>query len=187
MPKKDCIITPKELLDDLKRISSINNIRVLILYLDLYIEYFINAIYEKKIKNKIKKCDTCDRYIETKFKDKVDKLSNIGLIKKEHKHDEVIKIIYDLRCKLMHNLKPDIKSLENLIEKHRPDIQEKFPSVSVYWGKTDPWIKAQIMAFPAVTALYQEYENICGRHSDYTIRFLINPQATIVQMNLIKI
>ena len=178
-------ITPNELLNDLKRISSTNDVRILILYLDLYMEYFVNAIYKKKIKNETEKCNTCSRYIEIKFKDKVDKLSDIGLIKKEHKHDEVIKIIYDLRCKLIHNLQPDFRWLKRKVQEHKPDIQERIPLISKYWDKTDPWIKIQLMAFPSVTALYQEHEKVCGRDPKYTIRFLINPEATMVKMEII--
>lgn len=187
IPKEDCIITPNELLLDLKRISSIGDVRILILYLDLYIEYFVNAIYRIKVKDEIRKCNTCGKYIETKFKDKINKLSDIGFIKKEHKHDEIIKIIYDLRCRLIHNLRPDINLLEREIQKHKPDIQETMPLMSKYWEKVDPWIKIQLMAFPPITALYQEYEKVCERHPEYTIRFLINPEATMVQMDLIKI
>jgi len=187
MFKENCIITPKELMDDLIKISSINDVRILILYLDLYIEYFINAIYKKKAKDKIQKCNTCGRYIETKFKDKVDKLTDVGFIKKEHKHYEIIKIIYELRCKLIHDLRPDTELLERKIQEHKPDIQETIPLMNKYWENVNPWIKIQLMAFPSVTRLYQEYEKVCGRHPEYTIRFLINPEATIVQMELIKI
>lgn len=179
-------VRPLDLSNDLKRINSLEDSRIVILYLNLYIEYFVNAICKVKFKEEVIKCEFCGNYKELKFKEKVSKLTNLGFLNKENKHDEVVYLIYRLRNKLLHNLNPDIEELKSWIQEHEPDLKEKSPLVTNFLNNASPWVKIQLFAFPAIVKLYEKYEIEIGNKPKQTIIFEINPDGTVIAIKIIE-
>lgn len=183
-------ITPKELLKDLKNIQkkakTIMGKRLLLLYLDLYIDYFVNKLYAEKMRElEMKGINISCIKGENKMKVKATHLVAWGIIKKTDL--EPIFLVHDLRCNLAHNLKPDLSKLEIKINKLSPDLKDSIGLMSKFLKNADPWDKIQLYAFPTIYNLYRYLKKILGEALDYKLKFYITPNALKVAAELIKL
>lgn len=158
-------ITPKELFEDLNYFQSLKDARLLILFLHLYTEHFINEISKEK---RIKKPN---------IKEKAKELSAKGVIDKELV--DIVDLIYDLRNQLVHNLRPDQKLLERWIEDFKPTINLSREDGEDVFSKainsTNAWGKIQIYTIPAIVNLFKKLREIQKRELDYDIQLEITP------------
>lgn len=187
---KGKLITPKELLRDLKDVQKMTKTimgkRLLLLYLDLYIDYFINRLYAEKIKElEIKGINISCVKGEDKMKVKATHLVIWGIIK--NRDLKPIFLIHHLRCNLAHNLKPDLSKLEIKINKLPPDLKDPTGLMSAFLKKADPWDKIQLYAFPIIYHLYCYLKRVLGEDLDYKLEFYIAPNGLRVVPKLIKL
>lgn len=188
-------ITIKDLKNDLLRCQKLGEPRLLILFLDLYMEHFIHALYGKVedkhislarriLKNFLKH----EKIVSVKTKAK--NLAEWNELNKEPELNrgclEVYLLIHKLRNELVHHLRPNTEKVEKWINNHEPIMDDPRGLVTKFFEKkANPWDKIQIYAFPAITHFYQRLEEASGKRADYTINFEITPQANAMRINII--
>lgn len=187
MENKEEVIL-NDLLEDLKyfqgNIKTVRQVRLLILSLDLYVEYFINKLYQEKLEE-LKNSIDVENIKNINIKNKATHLIIWKVVEKIYL--DPIMLIYNLRCKLVHNLKPNINDLENKINKIKPAIEGDVGLISKFIKNADPWDKIQIYIYPTIVYLYRRLKEIRGEKVDYTINFYITPDAGNFGARLIKI
>jgi len=146
-------LTPKELVDDLNYIRDIKDGRLWTLFLHLYIEHFINKIAEEK------------RIKQPSAVKKAKVLLEQSII--NHSCFDSIDLINDIRNKLIHNLRPDVKMLERWIENFKPDIKDADPKLIAAYNDSEPWVKLQIFCVPVIVYLYKILKAIRKEDVDY--------------------
>ncbi len=179
------IITPSNLKSDLEIAEKSGDLRMIILYANLYNEYFINLLYKFHLQgHKIEVCDKCGKPKVPKFKQKVEKLSTINIVAKEYGHDNLISLIFELRNELAHNLVYNIKELEERFggAEADPSMEDETGLITNFLRSASPLEKIKLMVFATVTTLYHKYEQMNGRTPEQTIHFEINPEGTRVQI-----
>jgi hypothetical protein len=151
-------ITPKEFFVDLNYLQRLKDTRLLILFLHLYTEHFVNEISkEKRVKIK-------------GLMKKVELLVSMKVI--DSKLVEIIDLINDLRNQLIHNLKPDQKLLERWIEDFEAPftpLREDAPIVFDEIKKFGIWEKIQIYSIPVVINLFKKLKELRKEKIDYDI------------------
>jgi hypothetical protein len=184
MDLADRIITPLDLKEDIERAEKTGDIRMFILYANLYNEYFVNSLHQNHFNvKKYSTCDKCNRMLLPKFKQQVEDLCSLGVIPKEHGHDNIINLIFDLRNELAHNLKADIKELEMRFEEsHKPKTEDSTGVIGVFLKQANPWEKIKMSVFATVTNLYHMHEILNSRKPAHTIHYEINPELQQVSI-----
>ncbi len=180
------IITPQDLLKDLEYARKIEDKRILVLYLDLHMEHFVERIYSRVRSTPIK---LWERLCSIAKGDKGIRFKIKYLIQSGHLDPmfaSIARLIYDLRCKLIHQLRPDESKLADWITNLQPSVKDDSGLIWQFLNKADPWVRLQLFAFPLITKLYHRLEKLSGRNPTVTIEFHINPEGTLVQMNLRK-
>jgi len=156
-------INPEQLMKDLLYAQQLKDARILILFLHLYTEHFINLLCrEKRI--------TCRTYRE-----KLQKLSEMNVILKEVVG--IVELVYDLRIELVHNLRPESKLLERWIREHKPPIIYESaisPSSIAEFNSAienaNPISKIQLLAIPAIVYLYKTLKMVRNEEIDYDMQ-----------------
>jgi len=187
------MITPEDLIGDINYARTIEDKRLMFLYFDLYIEHFIHTMYGE-IKHKIKHKKTFLKSIINFFCKKSISVAspktktNILIKHKfiDEMFSDIILLIFNLRHELIHNLKPNIKMIEKKINQHKPPIEDKLGLVKKFLDKASSWDKIQLYAIPTIVHLYQRLKKIRNEKIDYDMRFEINPEASWVQIVLLK-
>lgn len=186
MTKESQTFTPQDLLKDLKYVrEEAKNTRLLVLYLDLYVEYFVRAIYKKVRYGGFSVLDWLFRFLEggDTVRFRVRYLARKAVIDEELVSP--ILLIYKLRCELVHNLRPDENLLRRWILQHKPPIEDPTGVIRKSFENLDPWEKIQIYLFPVVTRLYHCHEGLMGRKPKYTIAFQLNPKTFLIRMDIV--
>jgi hypothetical protein len=127
----------------------------MILYLDLYVEHFINELAKH---NKIKSIS---------IKDKAKDLIASGVIEK--KYADVIVLLCDIRNRMIHDLRPDFPLLEKWIYEFVPaiDMDDAF---SKAFAKLTPWSRVQLYAIPTIFYLFKKARQIKKEAVKHDIR-----------------
>lgn len=181
------IMTPHDLKTDLEKAEKSKDIRVMLLYVNLYNEYFINLLYKSSVvEGEYDKCIKCQKYNAPKFKQQVDKLAQIGIVASEYSHDTLIKLIFDLRNELAHQLNYDIDELsKRFSEAHWLGLVDDTNLISNFLNQATLWEKVKMAVFATVTTLYQKYETLNNRNPEQSIIFKINPEGTRSEIEII--
>ena len=161
-------ITPKELFEDIKYIQELKDPRLLVLFLHLYIEHFINQVSrEKRIK-------------AAGIMKKTEELSSRKIIDKDLA--SIVDLINDLRNQLIHNLRPDQKLLERWINDFEAPFKparEDAPIVLSEIKKFGIWEKIQIYSIPVVINLFKKLKELRNEKLDYDIVLAWNSKEDI--------
>lgn len=181
---KNELIKPELLQIDLERAESSGDIRMLILYANLYNEYFVNLLYDLSFKeDKFERCKECSKPLVPKFKQQVKKLTVVGVISGENGHDNMINLIFDLRNEIAHNLRLDMSALNKRFdEQHKPHMEDPLGIITKFLKTVTIQEKIKLAVFATVTNLYQEYEKLNKRIPKQTISYRINSEGTAVQI-----
>lgn len=170
-------ITPQQLFDDINRIKKTGDTRLLILFLHLYAEHFINKIaLEKRVKGKIR-----------------EKVKN--LISQKIIDDDIYEIwdlLYDLRNRLVHDLRPDQKLLKRWIEDFkmpfrasRTDGADKIFLENL--KQYSPWDRVQVYCIPAIINLFKKLKELRKEKLDYDIQIEWNTAMNLIGFKFVKI
>jgi hypothetical protein len=183
-------ISPRNLFDVFNKFIQLKDERILILYIDLYIEYFIHKLYDEALRqNRIilkrglfsKIFDCCNKKVGSPR-------TKIKILVKNKVIDpmflEIILLIFKLRQELVHNLEPNKKLLEKWINDHKPPVEEIDGLITKFLNKADPWDKIQLFAFPAVFTLYKNLLILKKEKLPQYLEFHINPEATGIMIVL---
>lgn len=148
-------ISPQELLEDLQYFESLTpkDGRVLILLLELHLEHFIHKLAKEK---QIKK---------EKFLDKVDELNEQGIIQSDW--CTVIRVVYKIRNRIVHNLRPNVDELEQLINEIEPTIEDAKPEFKEALSKSTAWSKIQLYTIPVIIHLYKTLMQVQNKEVEY--------------------
>ena len=173
---RDEEITPKEFFEDVNYLQNLKDPRLLILFLHLYSEHFINQIAKEK---RIKLAGIMKKTEELVLKKVIDP-DVLG----------IIDLINDLRNQLIHNLRPDQKLLERWIENFeapfkptREDAQIAFSEIM----KFGIWEKIQIYSIPVVINLFKKLKELRNEKIDYDIVLEWNTALNIWGFKYVKI
>jgi hypothetical protein len=151
-------ITPKELFEDVNYLQGLKDPRLLILFLHLYTEHFINQIARDK---GVKIAGIMGKTKELVSKNIID--SNLlGLVD----------LINDLRNKLIHNLRPDQKVIERRINDFEAPFTPLRADAPIVFGeikKFGIWEKIQIYSIPVVINLFKKLKELRKEKIDYDI------------------
>ena len=168
-------ITPKELFEDVKYLQNLKDPRLLVLFLHLYTEHFINQIAKEK---RIKLVGIMKKTRELVSKKVID--SDIF---------GIIELINDLRNQLIHNLRPDQKLLERWIENFEAPFnpaREDAPIALAEIKKFGIWEKIQIYSIPVVINLFKKLKELRNEKIDYDIVLEWNTALNIWGFKYIK-
>lgn len=178
-----------DLRNDLRKAEKSGDLRLLILYSNLYNEHFVRLLYEEHVtKDNYIKCNKCSKFLIPKFEQQVDKLAEIGIIDSKNNHDELIKLIFGIRNELSHKLEYNIDELEKRFEKAQNlSLVDNSGLISKFINNATSWEKIKLAVFATVTSLYTKYEESKNRKPNESIRYLINPEGTKVVINVYKI
>lgn len=181
---------PQDFINDIKRISSFNDNRVLIWYCNLYIEHFIKLIYKEFTKDiKFEQCKTCNKSCEPSFMSKINELSEIGLVDKINTHDTFIKMIYKSRNIAGHELDfVEDKIIKNIL-KAVEDSKKEDPVglISKLFQNISPWKKLEISATAVITNLYMVHKKMNNEELTERLIFEIDPECTNIVPKIEKI
>jgi hypothetical protein len=180
---------PEYFINDLKRIRSFKDNRVLIWYCNLYVEYYIKQIFYTYKKNfKFGYCSECKKTSEPGFLLKVEELSKIGYVDSDNTHDKLIKMIYQSRNSAGHEL--DFKEI-NIVKKieeqlHVTKINDPYGLLSRLFKNISPWRTLEISAIVVVAKLYENFEKINNRDIEEKLIFKINRECTEILPTIIR-
>ena len=186
-------ITIKDLADDLIYCQNLKDRRLLILFLDLYMENFVHALY-KKVESKhhslISKLNFFKRKEIASTKTKAKNLAAWNELNKDPKLNksclEVYLLLHKLRNELIHHLKPNVEIAERWINNHEPTMNDLSGLIAKFLKKkASPWDKIQLYAFPVITDFYHRLAEARDEEANYTIIFEITPKADAMRIDII--
>lgn len=180
----DKLITPSSLKSDLDRAESSGDIRMLILYSNLYNEYYITILHKYFFGSpKYESCIKCNKLVVPKFIKQVEDLCGINVVSKEDGHDCVINLIFDLRNELAHNLTCTIEEIEKRFEDNEKIVCEDPTNlIKTALNTASMWKKVKLAVFASVTSLYNEHEKINNRIPQETIHYQLDRQTGNIEV-----
>ncbi len=174
-------MTPQDLIDDLNRVRSFRDNRVLIWYCNLYIENFIKLIY-KKYKNDLNfgSCSQCKKSLEPSFLLRVQELSDVGYVNTENTNDKLIRVVYQSRNTAGHELNFDEKKIIENVAKILAETKMKDPQglLAKVFSNITIWKKLEMGVVAVVSNLYQIHEQMNNRYLKDRLIFKINEECT---------
>lgn len=200
--KKNLLLTPEDIANDLSEAIKSGSERLLVLYLNLYIVYFTNYLYKlisekvrrelinpkKTIKNIICSYLGCEKRGPS-VKTKMEVIEKYGFLGRDFNKNflKIMKLVYKMRTKLVHNLRFSKSDLEREIDGLEMPI-ENDPTglIKKYFNKGDPWSKIQIYAGCAIFTLYKSLEEELGLVVKYKLRLEITPDGKHMSINFQK-
>jgi len=184
MAKEVVQITPIKLLEELeyikKDIDTVHGKRLLVLIFHLYLEYFVNKIYDNKIKEFSKEQINVESIKKGGLKTKATCLVVWKVIDKIY--FDPISVVNDLRGELVHTLDPKIVKIEAGINKIIPDMADRSGLIAKFLEKSNPWEKLQAYIIPTIYYLYGVFLRVEGKENDYSAKFEINPNTSSLKI-----
>lgn len=174
MKLEEKVFTPKDFIEDLIRIKSFNDNRVLVWYCNLYTEHFVKLIYKGFRKDcNFGNCSNCFKSLEPSYLSKVSELSENKIIDKSNNHHELLEMIYKSRNIAGHELDlKEAKIIEKILKTFsNAKMEDPQGYISKILNNLSPWQKFEVATVIVFYSLYEKYQKMCFNPIDYKLIF----------------
>lgn len=157
-------ITPERLLEEFNYCQKLNNARLTILSTHLLAEHFIHKL-----------CSICSIDSGASIDKRIDALVAGDII--TEMQGIIVRLIYKIRNKLIHNLDPDVQEINRFINELKVDPQTDSCLINA-WNNLTPWSRLNAIAFPTIFKLYLKSLELENKDRNYRMELKINEDSS---------